>query len=200
MIYSHQSVYINPPLIDESRSSLRQKPFNPSHIFKNDGKSNCSQNRHVTFFEQVAFRETIHLNQYTADERQKSWYNRRELKEIKCQLKKTAVSMQVGQLKIDTDFDCTRGLEFRVGKKAILRRRRISHALMAVLSEQEDQMMLGIHDPVTISLAYRFISRVSSAKAHEVGLRDEFEAYCKSYSGIGISEERKIRSKSFVER
>ena len=106
-----------------------------------------------------------------------------------------AVSMQIGQLKIDTDLDCTRGLESRVGKTAVQRRRRISHALMAVLSEQEDQMMLGIHDPVAISLAYSCISKVSAAKAYDVGLRDELEAYCENYASICSTKERKRRLK-----
>ena len=190
MIYSHPSIYIN-SLINESGSSLREKLVTPSHIFKNDRKLNCNGKRKVTFFEKVAIRETIHLNEYTAAERRRSWYNKGELKEINCQLKKTAVSMQVGQLKTDTDFDCKRGLEFRVGEKAIQRRRRISHALMVVLSEQEDQRMLGMLDPVTISLAYRLISKVSAAKAYDVGLRDELEAYHKGYDSIGAGEERK---------
>ena len=121
--------------------------------------------------------------------------HKQELKEIKKRLKRTAVSMQVGKLKVDTEFDCMRGLEFRVGDKAIQRRRRISHALMAVLSEQEDQRMLRIHDPVTMSLAYRFISRVSAAKAYDVGLRDELEAYCENYASICATKERKRRLK-----
>jgi hypothetical protein len=190
MIYSHPSIYIN-PLIDESGSSLKNKLLTPSPIFRNDRKANYSEKRQVTFFEKVAIRETIHLNEYTAGERRRSWYNKQELKEIKYQLKKTAVSMQAGQLKIDTDFDCTRGLEFRVGKKAIQRRKRILHAVMTVLSEQEDQRMLGILDPVTISLAYRPISRVSAAKAFNIARSDELEAYCKSDASISRSEERK---------
>jgi hypothetical protein len=183
----------------EFKLSLRQKQINPSHIFQHDRKSNRGE-KHVTFSEQVAIRQTIHLNQFSFDERKRTWYNKQELKEIKSQSKKTAASMQVGKLKIDTDFDCVRGLEFRVEKNAVQRRKRISHALIAVLSEQQDQMMLGIHDPVTISVVYRYISRISAAKAHEVGLRDEFEAYYKGYSKVGASEERKRSLKSFMKR
>jgi len=174
---------------------LKEKRVTTSYLSKNDRKLNRSGKRQVTFFEQVAIRETIHLNEYTTDERRRSWYNKHELKEIKKRLKRTAVSMQVGKLKVDTDFDCKRGLEFRVGDKAIQRKRRISHALVAVLSEQEDQKMLGILDPVTISLAYRLISRVSAAKAYDVGLCDELEAYCENYASICATKERKRRLK-----
>jgi hypothetical protein len=190
MIYVQPSIYIN-PLVDESGSSLKGKLLTLSHIFKKGKKSSCSQKPQVTFFDTVAIRETIHLRDYTADERRRSWYNKRELKEIKHQLKRTLVSIQVRRHKIDTDFDCRRGLECRVGKKAIQRQRRISHALMIVLSEQEDQRMLGTFDPVTISLAYRHVSRVSAAKAYEIGLRDELEACRESYASIDASKEVK---------
>jgi hypothetical protein len=71
----------------------------------------------------------------------------------------------------------------------------LQHALTIVLSEQQDQRMLGILDPVTISLAYRLISRVSAAQAYDFGLRDEVKAYYEKYASTRASKERKSRLK-----
>jgi hypothetical protein len=196
MMYSYEPIY-NSLLINESGFFLKDTPLvTPSNnLSVNDKKINCNGKRHITFFDKVTIRETIHVHDYTADERRKSWYNKRELKDIKQHLKKTAVWMLSGKLKIDTEFNCQRGLEYRVGEEAVQRRRRISYALMVVLSEQEEQRTLGKCDPVTISLAYRHVSRVSAAKAYDVGRCDEIEAYHINNCNNRASERGKRKSK-----
>jgi hypothetical protein len=152
-----------------------------------------SKLRQVKFFKKVRVHETIHIHDYSDDEFERSWYTKIELKEIKLDVYRTVCLMKTGELEVDDDSECSRGLESRIGEIAIRRKKIISCAIWVVLWEQEQQSAQKIIDSLAIAKVYAPTSKLSAIMAHNIGLRDESESH--NCHDSCIEGERKVQLK-----
>jgi hypothetical protein len=157
-------------------------------------KARMSELRHVKFCDTVRIRETIHMQDYSDHEIQRSWYTKVELKKIKDDLYRTVFLMQRGEVEIDNDSECCRGLESRIGEKANRRKKIVSYAIRVVLWEQEQQSFHRVIDSFAIAQAYIPVSKLSAVIAHKIGLRDESDTH--SYYSSHIQGTDKVKKRA----
>ena len=131
---------------------------------------------HVRFLDTVSLREIIHINDFTLQERQNSWYTSSECKEMKNQANLAVALVRLGKCSGDSSQCCQRGIEYRIGKDALRRNKIKLLGMLAVLREQTEQDMINTSDPIAIAQAYCSFSKISGEMAYRIGLRDALEA------------------------
>jgi hypothetical protein len=141
-------------------------------IMKNDQQ----KPRSVRFLDTILVRETLHINNFTVQERQDSWYDSSEYSDMRNDTNVTVALIKFGKHNCDTSPYCQRGLENRIGKDALRRNRLQLLGLISVLKEQSEQTTMNAFNPDAIADAYAPISKYSSKMAYKLGLRDELEA------------------------
>jgi hypothetical protein len=133
--------------------------------------------RVVSFNKLVFIRETLHINNYTTDERKRVWYQKSELALAKVDMKRTIRLMIEGALLTDSDSHTLRGLEFRSRAGAIKRQENRLNALAAVLDEQDSQFGMGIQNEEAISLVYQRVSWKCKKEAFLLAKLDYKDVY-----------------------
>ena len=111
----------------------------------------------VSFNENVYARPTQSLNDYTEAELEACWYNDDEYRQIKKDCIKIVKKMQQGK-RINTRKYSVRGLEKYTGEAIERRELNKINAYIAVLDEQNRQLINGITDPKRIAKQYRLTS------------------------------------------
>jgi hypothetical protein len=122
----------------------------------------------VSFAATVNTRTTIHLNEYSSQEKQDTWYNREEVVAMR-----RNATFDAKCPKADT---CLRGLEAKTATGARKKKQKRIEARAAVFLEQEIQDEDGLSDPDAIADAYFECSEACQAEAQMLALRDEKEA------------------------
>jgi hypothetical protein len=145
----------------------------------------CRRRKKVHFHDSVYIRETLHLLNYSDDERQTTWYTRKDDTRMRAETKKTLDLLRSGDYKGDSEQHCSRGLECRVGKAATMRQFNKMKGLLAVLEEQENQNYeQKRRDHRAIAVAYALVTKHCVTEASKMGELDEIEA-----SGASASPE-----------
>ena len=142
----------------------------------------------VTFAKRGSWRRTIHINEYTNEEIQATWYSRLEKKQIKEEIRVTVHLMSKGLLSrrnIDNagictcgDYDethySTRGIEYYTRKLSTIKIQNKRIALDTVLDEQAYQRAVYKScDPVKLAEVYKEATHESKVIASLIGLSDE---------------------------
>ena len=108
-------------------------------------------------FDKIYVRPTLSLDDYTDAELEECWYNDDEYRQITTDCMKIVQKMQQGK-RINTRKYSVRGLEKFTGEA--LERRELNKltGYIAVLEEQNKQLINGITDPKRIARQYRLTS------------------------------------------
>ncbi len=125
----------------------------------------------VSFLPSVLVYQTLHINDFTNEEIENTWYDADEMADIvnKC------VNMIASRDSMSSD-DCFRGLEVRTPEA---QKKRTTHRFCAiddVLGEQDSQWQNEENDIQKIRQCYMAYSKVSEAEAYRMGLQDAKEA------------------------
>lgn len=128
----------------------------------------------VSFSTSLVFVEpTLHLNDYTDEERSATWYNREEFMDMKMHRRRIVQLMQTGQA-VD---ECTRGLENKTRDGSTIRQMDIFSSVGAVLDEQDTQEFSGTFNPEALAYVYTMYSHSSQRRAQERAMKDQMEAF-----------------------
>ena len=131
----------------------------------------------VTFAPVLHFsKETLSLDDYTAEEKSATWYSDEEYAEIKRNVRATLCQWEQGRGGLVKFQHEMRGLEWKTSLGIQRRFLSQSQAISAVLDEQQRQEFNGILDPVKISYVYLPVSSQSASAAHLTALEDERQA------------------------
>jgi hypothetical protein len=133
--------------------------------------------RRVVFNRDVYVQETIHVNDYSDDEMDATWYTRDDFKNQKAEFAITVRMLATNRYSGDDDIHCARGLEYRHREGAKERQKNKLNGLMSVLEEQERQQLVGEENDEKISQAYVQANYHCRHAALEMGLFDEDEVF-----------------------
>jgi len=188
------------------------------HLSINSGKRSSSdedkKKKVVSFNLKVITTGILHRNNYTEEEKRQCWYTESDVLRIKGSIEPIVRLMKSGELKQhnnkqhnnnnnekdEEEIYCTRGLEHRVYDRAMERRGHRMKGRIAVLEEQDRQIMLhGLfsfsNGDDEIACRYALVSKYCAFKAHEVGIMDEDEVSAEN----GRAAPKKSSSSSMIE-
>ena len=148
--------------------------------------------RRVQFQKRIRFRRILHLNQYTAEEIDATWFTESECNEIRERaLDEINDILDSEQFGTESDEYTSRGLEGRtqlgLSRKLVNRHRSID----AVLDEQDYQRQEGIKDEEVIANVYLQITAKCQIYANFMAQCDELDA---DYSTEYLPKEPKSQS------
>lgn len=136
----------------------------------------------ITFNVRVAVKETIHRDDYTAEELFYTWYRKNDFSKMKQNFAYTVQLLAANRYQGDTDEMTSRGLEYRFREGATKRKANKLNALYAVLDEQERQWQEGYENDVELSHVYIQNNVHCRTAAHIMGQKDE--EMCKEINGL----------------
>ncbi|KAG7353770.1 hypothetical protein IV203_003125 [Nitzschia inconspicua] len=113
------------------------------------------------------------IEDYSKEERSKTWFSRREFGEIKASHKELIRRLSNRECIPDTEDCSVRGLEGRSQANSKNRQNIIMAGILAVLNEQDIQKIEGRNDPEALAIIYRQYSYHSLQAASIMGRRDE---------------------------
>ena len=153
-------------------------PSNPLLVImhkKQQAKS--AMKKTVSFSKNAKMKGTLHLDDYTTEEIQATWYARTEMKQIREDVRLTVKLMDEGLLSSKDNEDseyCTRGLECRTSRLSPIKTHNKRIARDVVLDEQDyQQFQLMTCDPERLATVYNRVTYQCQVKASMVGLSDE---------------------------
>jgi len=143
-----------------------------------DSSSNDKETRHhnqsqrggVRFADDSNLRNiepTIHINDYSIEEKSAAWYVFDDLKRFKKDRRETIKRINEGK-PLCPNLWCSRGLMTR--EKRVHREESITHSHEAVMKEQERQDMIGFRNDEMIAAAYGVFSLPSIERAQRAVL------------------------------
>ena len=147
--------------------------------------TSITEDRTVRFQPTIQVHEVLHINEYTDDEVDATWYSEEETQSIKAEASELARKMNIrstsssprskGNKKM-FDYDTIRGIEERSLERAQqLHYNRIS-ALHAVLREQRNQNKQGTQDPTSaIRESYQAFTAGCRQAAVDMAMIDAYE-------------------------
>jgi hypothetical protein len=129
----------------------------------------------VCFLGTVKAYPYIHINDFTNEEKTACWFNRKEMSEIKSDIRETIKFLCESMFITEDDSGtCSRGLEAFIPNKNVARRQRRRDAIAAVLHEQDTQW--ENHEPYDsylIAGAYRQFTASPLSIAQKLAQKDE---------------------------
>jgi hypothetical protein len=128
----------------------------------------------ISFFPEVKIFNVLHIMDYSAEEKQATWFDGDEIRSFKNEIKASAALMVDGVS--ESAELCSRGLEARTRDGALRKRHNKVDARAAVFLEQEFQMEEGFLDEEAIADAYYDRTQHCQVAANMMGLRDEHDA------------------------
>lgn len=139
-------------------------------------KSYDSRTSTVSFSGSIEFvTPTLHVDDYTREERCAVWYGVQDFKSIKNSRQDIVRRMQQAGSVIDKANESTRGLEGKTREGGHRRHKDILTAVYAVICEQEVQGLQGVSNPYLLADTYKMHSRQSQMAALKRGLTDQTE-------------------------
>ena len=183
-MYSHSNLN-NPKYYAYPRKPRHHKPLSP--ISK----------RSVSFSPYVHVKRTLHINNYSLEEIEASWYDQADFQRMRDE-DDVIVQMMEKRQTIDEAKYCTRGLEFRTTQGAQQRLRNKAEARDAVLDEQDVQWTMGMTNPQALSSVYAELCKHCSITATMIGRMDE--ASVRGFDARGLSQQYKKRTDSMILR
>lgn len=129
----------------------------------------------VTFEKTARVRRVRPRSQFSQTEREAMWYSDNDYTDIKRRAVETVKRMMKGEKSggfVDDDNYTSRGLECRMKKNAVERKRFKSYARGLVLEEQDYQNETGIMCPGRLRKVYLKSSSIALMKAQDNGQKD----------------------------
>lgn len=136
----------------------------------------------IRFNVRVAVKDTIHRNDFTAEEISHAWYRKNDFPKMKHAFAYTVQLLAAGRYEGDTDEMTSRGLEYRHRAGAMRRKTNKLNALYAVLDEQERQWREGYDSDEEIRAMYLQNSIHCGRAAQVIAQNDEDE--CKRINDV----------------
>ena len=130
----------------------------------------------VTFFPKVFIQETIHITDYTLDEKATTWYTRQELAEVRDDILSTVRLISTGKYTGDTETLCARGCKSRCKSGNQTRQLNKLNAMTAVLEEQLHQQSTRKICQLRLSQVYKLANAHCRKEAILLGLSDNHAA------------------------
>ena len=124
----------------------------------------------------VSCQTTLHLNDYTEEERAACWYNGQDMRRFKADASHTAQLLETHQLVDDTDDFCLRGAQERTRTISQQRQRLRTSARESVLGEQWFQQQDGMKDEDYLAHLYQQFSIPSQEAAQMTAMCDALQA------------------------
>jgi hypothetical protein len=130
-----------------------------------------SSKRSVSFSAEAAVLNVLHIMDYTAEEKQATWFNGDDIRSFKNEGKLSAELMVHGVC--ESEEICYRGLEARTRDGALRKRRNKIDARGAVFLEQGFQNDESVFDQEAIADIYYDCTQHCQVAANMMALRDE---------------------------
>lgn len=115
-VEEHSSEMVIKSIIKDDRKSSNNSNHMNSSMNLDDmmeiEEAQAPPKRHITWHTSVAVRETLHINDFTDEEYEKTWFKREDFTRIKAALAKTVRKVAANQ-PIDPETETARGLEYR---------------------------------------------------------------------------------------
>jgi hypothetical protein len=156
------------------KSSSSKCGCNSFIISPSAGKSRKRSNprRKLVFSTKLEYTDTIHVLEYSQEERAAAWYDSNDSKAFRKDRRETVLRADQG---LPLPTDCLRGVEGWTQQGAHRRYDRIDTARYAVLEEQELQEWDGQDNPNMLAHIYRIHMMASEVAAYQQGLHDQRE-------------------------
>jgi hypothetical protein len=155
-------------------------PLNIMHNDENDtvclfaaSVSPKSSKRSISFSPEVATFNVLHIMDYSAEEKQATWFDGDDIKSFKKE-GKVSLALLVNGVSESSEL-CFRGLEARTRDGALRKRHNKIDARAAVFMEQDFQKDEGFFDHELIADVYYDCTQRCHVAANMMGLRDERE-------------------------
>jgi murein L,D-transpeptidase YcbB/YkuD len=129
----------------------------------------------VRFAQEDEVFEHLHLNEYSQEDINATWYRPHEFRQVKSQVHELAGQLEQFQrqgLATETEAYTMRGLEIRTEEGGMRRSSNKREAYAAVLEEQQRQWRSGRQDPDRIAAAYQVVSCKCQGMALLRGVQD----------------------------
>jgi len=139
------------------------------------GQQSQQQKRSVSFLPNVLVYHTNHLNEYSKEEIQNSWYSDREIGVIVSDCM-AIISWDEDKKSFIPSTHCFRGLEYRTPEGQKMRMSNKLGAMDTVLDEQDIQRQHNENDVDELREIYSEYSEPCHAAAHRIAVEDEKQA------------------------
>jgi hypothetical protein len=153
-----------------SRRQLVHSSKNTS--YDDSGETVLISEKRVQFHERLQVVNVMHRKDMTQKEISNVWYSKREIMKIKLQLEYDINFISNGG---KLDNFTSRGIESRLSARKVRRPLNKLNAIMAVLDEQDRQILQGENDSNIIRHSYLRFSRHSQTEANRIAKADERE-------------------------
>lgn len=145
------------------------------------------QQNKISFCPKVKVNKIIHINEYTDDEINATYYHRDEMKSVRQQLRETVKILEeqptADEFKESNSFS-KRGAEFRTSEGARIRHRNKNIAWDALFDAQDAQFEDGVFDPEVLASIYSAATTHCQHAAHLLALKDQEELNEMSWSHL----------------
>eukprot|EP00934_Nitzschia_sp_Nitz4_P004320 Nitzschia sp. Nitz4//scaffold94_size78252//48613//49158//NITZ4_005471-RA/size78252-processed-gene-0.53-mRNA-1//-1//CDS//3329560389//4310//frame0 len=160
--------FIRSPGLDQATKKARTGSFKR--------ESSPAKEWRVAFNRQAMVRTTLHINNYTDEEFEATWFSQEESASLHRETKRVVKMLEKGKGIEESDTFSARGLACRTSSEL---RRRLNlrvRARKVVHEEQERQREADIDDPERISYLYSLAAKGALQEAVAKGVEDEVAA------------------------
>jgi hypothetical protein len=173
-------------------------PLNKNMCYNDENDTVCriaasvspkSSKRSISFSSEVFVIDVLHIMDYSAEEKQATWFVGNDMRFFKNECRGSAALMNNGVS--ESAELCFRGLEARTRDGALRRRRNKIDARAAVFMEQDLQEDEGVFDEEAIADVYYEYTEHCHVAANMIGLQDERDARATSTAAVVVEEEPK---------
>lgn len=135
-----------------------------------------SAKKSLSFASFIKVRETLHLNEYSDEERQAVWYTEKEFRTMEEERFESIQAIEE-HIFVEDDQNTARGLE--TSKERLAREEIAFVTVDCVLDEQHFQLEEGYDDPLYIAGIYKYycFSHHCARTAHRKALEDHAECF-----------------------
>ena len=172
---------------------LNQQVCENHNISQSINRQTLNMSKHVTFNKLVMVVPHEHINNFSDQEIRDSWYNKRELDQIKTDIIDTVQNKMATR---GSHYDetgessyCTRGLEYRTRLGMEQRKNTRCNAWDAVLDEQDRQWCNGEYNDERLAQVYMACTRKSVRVALLLARQDKLAVYGNAKSSIKSDQE-----------
>jgi hypothetical protein len=158
-----------------------------------------SSKKSVSFSPIIRFRNVKHIDDFTDEEFEETWNSQTDLDIILEECAETVYMMVNGEVLLEEDGFCKRGLEYKTPKGSKFRKGNKVCAMQKVMKEQSLQKNMGMVNAEYLAELYIDATENSKRLALMMGLRDEEESrpLLQSKSSLYLlREKRQLRSSS----
>jgi hypothetical protein len=149
----------------------------------------------VSFNPILRFKAVKHINDYSDKEYSSLFLTEDDLEDIFDECVENVKMMVRGEILVEEDGYCPRGLEFKTPRGARARKESKANALKLVLDEQELQVSLGYNDTDAIATIYRDAATDTLRVSRIMAMKDEEAArpLLQSKSSVLLLRQKKMR-------